>query len=97
MVSIQLSFQPGVSYQQIVGFEMAARIWSEFLDDDVPINLHIEATSELPDNVVGGAIPIFDRQDYRSVRQALEADQTTRSDRTAVSNLAEGDEYQVAD
>ena len=91
------TYAPGTSQEQILGFEMAGEIWSSYLNDDVTIRIHVESTSELPDEVVGAALPgKKQKQKYDKVRDALSADITSSEDELAFSNLSgEDKEFSV--
>lgn len=61
-----------VSQQQMIAFEIAGKIWSQYLRDDITLNIHIDVTDDLPHNVIGGAMPGFLSQPYnRSSRSYL--------------------------
>ena len=51
------TYAPGTLQEQILGFEMAGEIWSSLLADDVTVRIHVESTSDLPDEVIGAALP----------------------------------------
>ena len=66
------TYAPGTSAEQILGFEMAGEVWSSLLADDVTVRIHVESTSELPDEVVGAALPGKKRKEkYDKVKEAL--------------------------
>ena len=82
------TYAPGTSAEQILGFEMAGEVWSSLLSDDVTVRIHVESTSELPDEVVGAALPgKKSKEDYKDVKQALATDATSRDDALAFNNL----------
>jgi hypothetical protein len=86
------SFAPGTSLEQIIGFEMAGEIWSHYLKDDVTLNIYVETTSQLPENVIGGALPgIMANQLFTTFQSKLTQDITTANDSLAVNNLHDGD------
>ena len=89
----EFSYAPGVTQEQIIGFEMAGEIWSQYLTDNVTINIHVDITNELPENVIGGALSGM-RKDvkYEDVWQEMSADITTLNDLTAFNNYAPGNE-----
>ena len=75
------SYAPGTSQEQILGFEMAGEFWSQHLADDVSINLYVEMTDYLPDNVIGGALPaIEDNIEYEDYRRNIRRDRTSGVD-----------------
>jgi hypothetical protein len=74
-------YAPGVTLDQMMGFEMAGQFWSEYLADNVSINIFVEMTDTLPENVIGGALPgIEDRVRYSTFRQKLSQDITSNVD-----------------
>lgn len=96
MVSFKFSFQPDVSREQRSTFEMAGLLWSQFLDDDITLNIHIAATNDLPSGVLGGAIPgFYADQSYQTIQQSLATDATSTSDQQAVANLSQGETFEA--
>ena len=88
----EFTYAPGVSTEQIIGFEMAGEIWSSYLADDVTLRIHVESTSELPDEVIGAALPGKKKKEkYDKVYDALAGDITSSSDQTAFTNLPSDD------
>ncbi|MGB5631891.1 MAG: NF038122 family metalloprotease [Waterburya sp.] len=93
-VNFNFSFAPGVSDDQILGFEIAGDIWSQHLADsykgkDLEINIHVEATDDLlPDNVIGGSFPaIATGIKYKKIYKAIQDDITTDADQFVADNL----------
>lgn len=87
---IDFSYSPGTSWEQILGMEIAGAIWSDYLADDVTVNLYVQTASpdELPKNVIGGALPgIRPEQPYETWRNKFESDRTSNDDRSAFANL----------
>jgi hypothetical protein len=96
MVNFNFSFAPGTSLQQMVGFETAGRVWASYLTDNITVNLHVGVSSDLPSNVIGGALPgIRASQSYREVVQGLQRDQTSADDVIAVNNLSDKSDYEA--
>lgn len=88
MVSFNFSFDPNVSYNQQLGFEVAGLLWSQYIADDTTVNIHVDAVDTLPDNVLGGAIPgIYADQSFDTVQERLATDQTSTADQQAVESL----------
>ena len=86
-VDFNFSFAPGVIDEQIVAFEMAGEIWSHYLKDDVAVNIHVEMTDQLPENVIGGALPGMKKDvDYDKLWKELSEDITSSDDLTAFNN-----------
>ena len=82
------TYAPGTSQEQIVGFEMAGQIWSSYLKDDVTVRIYVEATDQLPEEVVGAALPGKKvKTDYKKLREGLDDDSTSSDDEKAILNL----------
>ena len=91
-MEVNFSYAPGMSLEQMIGFEMAGEIWSNYLADDVTINIHIETTDKLPDSAVGGALPgLRTNQSYKTWKTQLVNDQTSPDDELAVDHLQAND------
>ncbi|MBV6623466.1 MAG: NF038122 family metalloprotease [Rivularia sp. (in: Bacteria)] len=73
-LKFNFTYDSNVSDEQIMGFEMAGKFWSNYLTDDVNLNIHITSTDELPENVIGGALPGMKSFNYNQVRTHLEQD-----------------------
>ncbi|MBE9031279.1 NF038122 family metalloprotease [filamentous cyanobacterium LEGE 11480] len=89
-MATQFNFTYGqdITLQQMVGVETAGKIWSSYLQDDVTLNIHVGTSSSLPKDVIGGALPGIQADvDHEDFYNALDADQTTANDATAVQNL----------
>ncbi|MFK8186027.1 MAG: NF038122 family metalloprotease [Phormidesmis sp.] len=87
MSNFNFTFQSGVSSEQIRGFEVAGRIWSQYLDEDAVFNVNVAATNALPSSVVGGALPAYVSTDIATVQDALNQDATSADDFVAIANL----------
>ena len=88
----EFSYAPGVTQEQIIGFEMAGEIWSQYLTDNVTINIHVDITDELPENVVGGALPGTKKDvEYKKLWEELSEDIKTLDDLTVFNNSAVGE------
>jgi Ca2+-binding RTX toxin-like protein len=89
MVTFNFSFQPGMSLQQMLGFEIAGRVWSQYLTDNVTINIHAAMSSSLAGNVLGGSLPGFKTgQPYSSLSGLMANDATSADDRVAFPTYA---------
>ena len=81
------SFAPGTTDEQILGFEMAGEIWSHYLRDNVAVNIHVEMTDQLPENVIGGALPGMQKDvKYDDLWNKFSEDITSSNDLSAVNN-----------
>ena len=88
MADINFSYADGTTIEQIIAFEVAAKVWESHLGDDVTVNIHSEVTDQLDDHVMGGALPAFLAQEHiEDVTDALEDDATTADDDTAKAHL----------
>ncbi|MEB3210183.1 MAG: NF038122 family metalloprotease [Leptolyngbyaceae bacterium] len=75
----------------MIAFETAGYIWSQYLTDDIEVNVHIGISSDLPENVIGGALPgIAADQSYTTFQQSLANDTVlSANDQKAIANLPE--------
>ena len=86
------SYAPETSLEQMIGFEMAGEIWSSYLNDDVAINIYVEMTDQLPENVIGGALPgMQNKVKYEEVWEAMSNDITSSDDQHAYEYLPSQD------
>ena len=92
------SYAPGTSIDQIIGFEMAGEIWSSYLNDNVTVRIHVESTDQLPEDVVGAALPAKEEKvKYEKLREQMSEDLTTSEDRLAFDHLPSADkEFSVS-
>ncbi|KPQ31353.1 MAG: hypothetical protein HLUCCA11_23935, partial [Phormidesmis priestleyi Ana] len=92
MVQFNFTYDPNVSLEQRVGFELAALVWSSYLTDDITVNLHIASSDSLGTDgqAVGGAIPIFHEQTYGVYQEYAQADATSATDAEALASQQEG-------
>ena len=82
------TYAPGTSVEQIIGFEMAGAIWSSYLQDDVAVRIYVESTDELPENLVGAALPGKKKKvDYDKLWDKMSSDITSAEDLLAFNNL----------
>ena len=90
------TYAPGVSLEQMLGFEMAGEIWADYLVDNATINIFVETTDILPDNVIGGALPgIKAQQSYWQFQNQVAADRTSSDDYTAYHHMEKGSTYKA--
>ena len=82
------TYAPGTSVEQIIGFEMAGAIWTSYLQDDVAVRIYVESTDELPENLVGAALPGKKKKvDYDKLWDKMSSDITSADDLLAFNNL----------
>ena len=95
-VNFNFTYGLGVTNEQKEATELAGNIWSDYLADPVTVNIHVEMAdnSELPSNVIGGAIPFFEiNHAYSDFYNKLQLDKTSTDDDNAVASLDSGDEW----
>jgi hypothetical protein len=96
MATFNFTFDPGTTVQQMLGFEIAGRVWAKYLTDNVTINLQVGVSSGLGGQVIGGALPgMRAAQSYGDYRTALSADRKSADDAAAVKTLDLGLTYDV--
>lgn len=96
-MDIQLSFAPGTNFDMMVVYEMASRVWEDYLGDDVTVHVYVGTSPQLPTKVAGGALSgIAPYQQYDTFRTQLTADATSTDDTTAVGSLNPGSTYDLA-
>ncbi|MEM8831010.1 MAG: NF038122 family metalloprotease [Cyanobacteria bacterium P01_G01_bin.19] len=93
-VEFNFSYAPGVTDDQILGFEIAGDIVSQHLADsfkgkNLEINIHVDKTNEyLPDDVVGASFPTIETGiKYQKIYDAIQDDITTSQDIIVADNL----------
>ena len=105
-VDFNFSFAPGVTDEQILGFELAGEMWSQHLGDthikveegkDFTVNIHVEVTNRLlPDNVLGGAFPAIETgEKYKDFYEAITNDVSTQNDQIVVDSLLDTDKIDI--
>ena len=105
-VEFNFSFAPGITDEQILGFELAGEMWSQYLGDthtkieegkDFTVNIHVEVTDNLlPDNVLGGAFPAIETgKRYKDFHKAILNDVSTLNDQKVVDNLLDTDKIDI--
>ena len=88
-LQFDFSYAPGTTFEQMVAFETAGELWSKYLTDNMTVNIHVEMTNALPDNVIGGALPAIEADiSYARFRDAYEADITSTYDRQYFDSLS---------
>ncbi|MBE9033402.1 NF038122 family metalloprotease [filamentous cyanobacterium LEGE 11480] len=93
----KFTFDPGTNLNQMIGMEIAGHIWSQYLQDDITINIHVGSSSQLPTSVIGGALPAMKTGvAYSDFRQALSDDRISADDFSAVASLSSSSSQTVA-
>ena len=94
---IDFTFAPGMTDEQMLGFEIAGAIWSQYFDDQIQINIYVETVETLSEEVAGGSLPGMFEKDIDKVREYLGNDATSDYDDTAVDTLTGlGKKFDVA-
>ena len=93
-VDFNFSFADGATDEQILGFELAGEIWSQYLGDtfngeDLDLNIHVEIADDLlPETIIGGAFPTIKTDiTYGEIYNALVNDLTSTTDLIVVDSL----------
>jgi hypothetical protein len=80
-MKFSFTYSPNVTLEQIQGFELAGKVWSTYLNDNVTINIAVDTQSDFPGNAIAGAAPRLNTQGFASYRTPLEKDATSANDR----------------
>ncbi|MCU0534766.1 MAG: NF038122 family metalloprotease [Hydrococcus sp. Prado102] len=89
-VEFNFSYAPGTTLEQAIGIEIAGGIWASHLSDNVTINFYVQTASDLPETVVGGALPGLEAQyKYKDFRSYFGSDKTSLDDVLADGSLPE--------
>jgi hypothetical protein len=85
---IKIYYGTETTLDQMIGMEMAANIWSQFLADNVTIKLFASTTTGLPKNVLGSSTPemLKNRHSYEELYKQLSVDKKSPNDFTADQN-----------
>lgn len=105
-VEFNFSFAPGITDEQVLGFELAGEMWSQHLGDthmkveegkDFTVNIHVEVTNNLlPDNVLGGAFPAIETgKRYKDFQKAIVNDVSTANDQIVADSLLNTDKVDI--
>jgi hypothetical protein len=106
-LKFNFTYDTSVTWDQKQAFEFAGQMWSEYLKDDVTVNIHVSMVnnSDLPSNTLGGAVPFFYQgTSYTDFKNKLSQDVDAKlaqasgnnDDQVAVANLDTGSTVQVA-
>ncbi|MEL6931285.1 MAG: NF038122 family metalloprotease [Cyanobacteria bacterium J06600_6] len=88
-LQFDFSYAAGTSWEQMVAFETAGLMWSDYIADNMTVNIHVEMTSELPENVIGGALPgMVADVNYTDFRNAYHNDITSWRDARDFDSLS---------
>ena len=89
-MKINFTYDPGTSVRHMTAFEMAGKIWSTYINDDVTLNFQVGVTksSSLPDKVIGGALPaMLPDVNYQTYRNKTVTDAKSYYDNQSSSKL----------
>ena len=89
-MEINFIYDPNVSLEQMIGYEISSIIWGQLFTDDTKVNILAQGSDQLDANVIGGAVPEFHEQHYALFLQYYEADITSAEDQAAFDALQEG-------
>jgi hypothetical protein len=85
-MQFNFSYAPGLSLDQIKGFELAGKIWSTYLTDNVTLNIAIDLQKDFPGNAIAGSAPRLNTQKFDAFQKSLESDATSANDRLALQS-----------
>jgi hypothetical protein len=83
-MQFNFSYAQGVSQTQIAAFEMAGKIWSSYLTDNVTINIAVDVQKDFAGNTIAGAISRSNDYFFHSYANHLKQDAKTSNDLRAV-------------
>ena len=84
-MQFNFSYAQGVSQTQIAAFEMAGKIWSSYLTDNVTINIAVDVQKDFAGNTIAGAIARSNDYSFSTYANALKNDaDPTNTDQTVV-------------
>ncbi|MGD1863210.1 MAG: NF038122 family metalloprotease [Phormidesmis sp.] len=91
MVAFNLSYDYGITLEQRVAYEVAARILGSFLTDTTTVDIHFVGATNLSDGTaVGGAVPIFHTVHYGTLTEYIAQDAASYIDDQMVLHLQDG-------
>jgi hypothetical protein len=104
----QIYYGPETTLDQMIGMELAANVWAEFLADDITVKLFATTTNEIPKDVLGSATAemLVPQASYGTFLKQFEADRKSQNDFTAYQNfqnnsalyvMIDGQEYSNVD
>jgi hypothetical protein len=73
-MQFNFSYAQGVSQTQMAAFEMAGKIWSSYLTDDVTINIAVDVQKDFAGNTIAGAIARTNDYSFSTYANALRYD-----------------------
>jgi Ca2+-binding RTX toxin-like protein len=89
MATFNFTYAAGMTVQQALGFEIAGRIWGQYLTNDVTLNVHVGVDASLSNTkTLGGAIPaIAANVKYESFSKDLSTQASSIQEQTVVDRL----------
>lgn len=79
-MQFNFSYAPGLSLDQIKGFELAGKIWSTYLKDNVTLNIAVDLQKDFPGNAIAGSAPRLNTKGISPFRNGIEEDATSAND-----------------
>jgi hypothetical protein len=86
---IQIYYGPETTLNQMIGMELAANIWRQYLADNVSVKLFATTTNRLPKDVLGSATAemLVPKTSYQTFISKFNADRKSQNDSTTSTNF----------
>ncbi|WP_434685331.1 NF038122 family metalloprotease [Pseudanabaena minima] len=96
-MQFNFSYAQGVSQTQMAAFEMAGKIWSSYLTDNVTINIAVDVQKEFAGNTIAGAIARTNDYSFSTYANALknDADPTITDMQVVSSQTVNGNSFKA--
>ncbi len=96
-MQFNFTYAPSASQIQIAAFEMAGKIWSSYLTDNVTINIAVDVQKDFAGNTIAGAIARSNDYWFSTYADALKDDaDPTSTDQTVVrSHTVNGSSFEA--
>jgi hypothetical protein len=85
----QIYYGPETTLDQMIGIELAGKIWEQFLGDNVTIKLFVATTSQIPENILGSATAemVVTETSYGTFLKQFDTDSKSQNDSIAYNNF----------
>nr|MDJ0619957.1 NF038122 family metalloprotease [Calothrix sp. MO_192.B10] len=90
MAIFNYQYSLDMSIEEMLSFELAGLIWGQYITDDIQININVDLSNSLGENVIGGALPVMHEQNYGIYQEYLQRDITSSDDEQVYYYLQDG-------